>query len=167
MINGCGIASSLAVSWLLAACANAQTETEQETRQKPEVDVATGELSVHSTPTVIGEVEAAAKKSDGEISLGPGMQRLVDLAKKDLSIKLGVEPAELEVVQAGYVSWRDSSIGCPQPGYQYLQVITNGSRIMLSASKQVYYYHSGGNRPPFLCKNPSASEPAPYAPGEI
>ncbi len=167
MTDKIGIVASLTASWLLVACANAQTGTEQEMKQDQKNAAADSGLSVHSEPTVIGELGAAAEKGSSEVSPGPGLQRLVDLATKDLSAKLGVEPAGIEVMQAEYVSWRDSAIGCPQPGYQYLQVITNGSRIVLSANKQVYHYHSGGNRPPSLCKKPSATAPLPYAPGEI
>ena len=164
MTDKLGIVASLTTSWLLAACA--LTGTEQEVKQEQEDAAAASGLIVRSTPTVIGELGAATRKGGGELSLGPGMQRLVDLATKDLSMKLGVEPTGIEVMQAEYVSWRDSSVGCPQPGYQYLQVITNGSRIVLSFNKQVYHYHSGGNRPPSLCKKPSATAPLPYSPGE-
>jgi hypothetical protein len=151
----------------LVACANEQTATEQESQPKQESDAAVvSEFRVLSVPTIAGEVEAEAKAADGEISLGPGLRRLVDLAKEDLGTRLGLEQAEIEIVQAEYVTWRDSSIGCPQPGYQYTQVLTNGSDIRLSANKQVYHYHSGGKRPPTLCENPSAIEPLPYAPGE-
>lgn len=158
---------SLAVGCLLAACGNEQAASEQESQRKQESDAAvTSEFRVLSVPTIAGEVEAEAKAAGGEISLGPGLQRLVDLAKQDLGARLGLEQAEIEIVQAEYVTWRDSSVGCPQPGYQYTQVLTNGSLIRLGANKQVYHYHSGRNRPPTLCENPSATEPLPYAPGE-
>lgn len=167
MTNSYRTVSSLAVGCLLAACANGQTAIEQELQHNQESDAAmASELRVLSVPTIAGEVEAEARAAGGEISLGPGLQRLVDLAKQDLGTRLGLEQAEIEIVQAEYVTWRDSSVGCPQPGYQYTQVLTNGADIRLGANKQVYHYHSGGNRPPTLCKNPSATEPLPYAPGE-
>ena len=73
---------------------------------------------------------------------------------------------DIDIVDAAYVTWRDSSIGCPRPGMQYMQVLTNGSRILLRANAVLYYYHSGGSRAPFLCAKPSPNEPLPYAPGE-
>ena len=97
---------------------------------------------------------------------GPGLQRLVDIAKTDLGAKLGVGADDIDLVEAAYVTWRDSSIGCPRPDMQYMQVLTNGARIVLRANGVLYHYHSGGSRAPFLCARPSPQGPLPYAPGE-
>lgn len=157
----------LTFACLLAAGANAQDASGQDTKQTQKADsTAASDLQVDSVPTVKGEPAAESKKAEHKISLGPGLQRLADLATQDLGSILGLEQEAIEVVQADYVTWRDSSIGCPQPGYQYMQVLTNGSRIRLRAGNQVYQYHSGSNRPPFLCKKPSKTEPLPYAAGE-
>ena len=94
------------------------------------------------------------------------MQRLVDMATKSLATKLGIEEADIAVAQAEYVTWRDSSIGCPQPDMQYMQVITNGSRIVLKANGAVYNYHSGASVPPSYCPKPATQKPLPYEHGE-
>lgn len=99
-------------------------------------------------------------------TLGPGLQRLVDLAIKDLTTSLKVEDDAVEVVEAQFVTWRDSSAGCPKPGMQYLQVLTNGARIELRVNGTMYHYHSGGSRPPFHCARPSPTKPLPYSHGE-
>ena len=97
---------------------------------------------------------------------GPGLQRLVDIAKTDLGVKLDVGADDIDLVEAAYVTWRDSSIGCPRPDMQYMQVLTNGARIVLRANGVLYHYHSGGSRAPFLCARPSPEGPLPHAPGE-
>jgi len=157
----------LAAGCLLAACVNEQDGTEQD-RQHVEESVSTdaSDLKVVSVPKASSEPAAASKAVEGKVSLGPGLQRLADLSMQDLGSTMGVGQEEIEVVQADYVTWPDSSMGCPQPGYQYMQVLTNGSRIRLRANNRVYQYHSGGNRQPFLCENPSTTEPPLYAPGE-
>ena len=99
-------------------------------------------------------------------ALGPGLQRLVDLAIMDLATSLNVESDAVEVVEAQFVTWRDSSAGCPKPGMQYLQVLTNGARIVLQVNGTIYHYHSGGSRPPFHCAKPSPTKPLPYSHGE-
>ena len=99
-------------------------------------------------------------------SLGPGLQRLADLAVMDLATSLNVDEETIELVEAQYVTWRDSSAGCPKPGMQYLQVLTNGARIVLRVDGTIYHYHSGGNRPPTYCAKPSSIEPLPYSHGE-
>lgn len=100
------------------------------------------------------------------LELGPGLQRLAEMAKSDLVTKLGVDRQGIQVVEAEYVTWRDSSIGCPRTDMQYMQVLTNGARLLLRANGVLYHYHSGGNRAPFLCTTPAPNGPLPYAPGE-
>jgi hypothetical protein len=85
-------------------------------------------------------------------SYDPAMQPLVDIALQDLSERLGIPTDQIEVLEAEGVVWGDTSMGCPQPGMQYLQVPQDGALIRLSARGQVYNYHSGGNRLPFLCE---------------
>jgi hypothetical protein len=109
---------------------------------------------------------SAGVSGDRSSTLGPGIQRLVDLAVTDLATNLGVEEDAIEVVEAQYVTWRDSSTGCPKSGMQYLQVLTNGARIVLRKDETNYHYHSGGSRAPFHCADPSPTEPLPYRHGE-
>lgn len=100
-------------------------------------------------------------KPGAGVSADPAMTRLVDLAKKDLAANLSINAEEIETVQARFVTWRDSSAGCPQPGTQYLQVLTSGVLIVLKNANTSYQYHGTGERPPFLCKNPSPISPQP------
>lgn len=86
---------------------------------------------------------------------GSGMQdNLVKAAKADLAERLGIEQEEIEVVSVEEVTWRDGSIGCPEPGMAYTQALVNGTRILLEAEGQTYHYHSGRGAAPFLCENP-------------
>lgn len=75
-------------------------------------------------------------------------------AVRDLSARLGVPPEQVTVVRVEEVTWRDSSLGCPQPGMVYLQVLTPGTRIELSAEGRTYVYHAGDRRAAFLCERP-------------
>lgn len=108
----------------------------------------------------------ATNQSARSVTLGPGLQRLADIAISDLAARLQVATGEIDVVEAAYVTWRDSSAGCPRPGMQYMHVLTNGARLVLRANDVLYHYHSGGDRPPFYCASPSPEGPAPYEPGE-
>ena len=141
-------ATMVAAFLVTAGCANAADQEKKE-------------LTLESVPSVASDLS-----STPAISVGTGMQRLVDIATADLAAKLGIEKTDIQVAEAGYVTWRDSSIGCPQPDMQYLQVITNGSRIVLKASGAVYNYHSGGSVPPSYCPKPATQKPLPYEHGE-
>ena len=141
-------ATMVAVILVAAGCANAADQEKKE-------------LTVKSVPSVAADLGSAPA-----VSVGPGIKRLVDIATADLAAKLGIEKTDIQVAEAGYVTWRDSSIGCPQPDMQYMQVLTNGSRIVLKANNSVYHYHSGGNQPPSHCAKPATQKPLPYKHGE-
>jgi hypothetical protein len=72
----------------------------------------------------------------------------------DLAAREGVEPAAITTVSVEEVTWRDSALGCPEPGMNYLQVLTDGVRIVLELDGVRYEYHGGGSRPVFYCANP-------------
>lgn len=123
-------------------------------------------LDLDTVPVAAGEVSVETK-SDPTISPDPEIQRLVERAKADLATNLSIDNQVIETLQAEFVTWRDSSAGCPEPGMQYLQVLTSGARIVLKYNDARYYYHSSGDRPPTLCKNPSPNGPLPHEDGEI
>jgi hypothetical protein len=74
--------------------------------------------------------------------LAPEAQALVDKAIKDLSDRLDTQRDEIVFQSVEAVQWRDSSLGCPRPGMNYLQVITPGYLIRLEAGGEIYEYHT-------------------------
>jgi hypothetical protein len=99
-------------------------------------------------------------------SYDPAMEPLVQIARQDLAVRLGIAIDEIEVLEAEGVVWGDTSMGCPHPDMGYLQIPQDGARIRLSAGGQVYNYHSGGNRLPFLCDQPEVGGKSTPALGE-
>jgi hypothetical protein len=57
---------------------------------------------------------------------------------------LGISNEEIEVVEVEEVEWPDTSLGCPEPGMVYAQVIVPGWRVVMRVGGKVYEYHSGG-----------------------
>lgn len=102
----------------------------------------------------------------GETQMSPslpadaGLQNLIDKTIADLANRLSISAAQVTLLEATAVVWPDSSLGCPQPGMMYLQVPEDGLLIRLQAGDQVYEYHSGGIREPFLCEK-SGKDPNP------
>lgn len=116
-------------------------------------------LTSTPTPTVrLTDTPAAIVQNDspGEevnvVPTDPALQPLVQQAKEDLAGRLKVPVEEIELVSIEVVVWSDTSLGCPQPGKVYLQVLQDGSWIQLIYDGQVYSYHSGGMRDLFLCE---------------
>jgi len=70
----------------------------------------------------------------------------IERAREDLAQRLGVSVEEIEVQAVEAVEWPDASLGCPQPGMMYAQVITPGYRILLQVGGKTYEYHSDRKR---------------------
>ncbi len=79
----------------------------------------------------------------------------VALAMTDLVNRTGADATAINVVSIEEVTWRDGSLGCPIPGMRYTQALVNGERIILEVAGTRYHYHSGGDRDPFYCAEPS------------
>jgi hypothetical protein len=94
-------------------------------------------------------------KPTDEDALDAKMKAMVEESKKDLSERLNVSAEEIVLVSAEAVEWRDSSLGCPKPGMNYLMVVTPGYLFKLQAKGQTHQYHAGADSP-FYCKNPQA-----------
>ena len=67
---------------------------------------------------------------------------LVELAKTDLANRTGIDKEQIAMVSVKAVDWPDTSLGCPEPGMFYAQVITPGYRIVLSHDGERYEYHT-------------------------
>ena len=113
------------------------------------------------TPTVELEEEPVMSTPSPEPTPPSGSGPLVEQARQDLAQRLDIAPAEIEVVSMESVVWPDSSLGCPQPGMAYTQVLRDGYRIQLRAGGKIYFYHGGGSRGPFLCENPAKPASSP------
>jgi hypothetical protein len=99
------------------------------------------------------------------IPAGAGLQNLIDKAIADLAQWLSIPATQIKVVEATLVVWPDSSLGCPQPGMAYAQVLTPGYLILLEADGKLYEYHANRDTYVIFCENPSP--PVPGTPADI
>ena len=79
-------------------------------------------------------------------SIVPEYSPVVDLAKKDLSERLKIPVGDIKLAKQEAVDWPDASIGFPEKGMMYAQVITPGFRIILNVQDKLYEYHSDYKR---------------------
>ena len=88
----------------------------------------------------------------------PAPSRLADAdasvraAINDLAARLKITPENVQVVSVETMDWPDTSLGCPQPGMFYAQVITLGYRIVLSAEGNQVQYHADKKGRVVTCK---------------
>lgn len=112
---------------------------------------------LRSPPPVTAAIPTEPLYSAGDIE--PGLQPLIDQAAADLAQLLGVGATDITTHAAVLVAWPDASLGCPQPGMGYPQVMTDGSIIELEHDGVIYRYHAGGPRGPFQCATPLTAPP--------
>ena len=133
--------------------------TEEEPAPDPGDQTVPSLSTVTTAPKTTPTTAAAAPAPEGTVPSSVANSDFVGKAKADLATRLNIDPDAIAVVSVQEVDWPDRSIGCPQPDMAYAQVVTNGSRIILSHNGTAYYYHSAGIGDPFYCANPS--DPVP------
>ncbi len=78
----------------------------------------------------------------------PAQGNLADMARKavesDMQRKYNLSASDLQFITTDPTEWSDSSLGCPQPGMSYMQVLTPGFQILvLDKIRNVRYeYHT-------------------------
>ena len=85
----------------------------------------------------------------------------VQAALADASRRTGLAVDALQVKSAAAVTWRDGSLGCPQPDRVYTQALVPGYRVRIGAAGQVLDYHAGRRGAITLCPAERAVEPLP------
>jgi hypothetical protein len=69
-------------------------------------------------------------------------QRMAELARDALAQELSVPADEIAVVSIEDVDWPDTSLGVPEPGMAYLDVVVPGFRVVLQHDAAQYEYHT-------------------------
>jgi hypothetical protein len=75
-----------------------------------------------------------------------GKDAAVALARKTLAARLQVSVDALQLDKAEAVNWPDTSLGCPEKGMMYAQVITPGYRVVLKHAGKPHAVHVSGTR---------------------
>jgi hypothetical protein len=82
----------------------------------------------------------------------PGSEEALAAAIVHLIDQTGVSDSDIRLVSMEAIEWSDASLGCPQEGFMYAQVITPGYLIILEAQGQSYEYHSDQAANVVLCE---------------
>ena len=131
--------------------------------------LATGESPVPGTPTAEPSPTTSVPTPSAEpiVDLVPlEAQEVVGLARADLAQRLEVDREAIEVISVEAVEWPDASLGCPEPGQMYAQVVTPGFRLVLEARRERYEYHTDREQTVVLCEE-EAMMGTPTAPSPI
>jgi hypothetical protein len=143
---------------ILSGCGSAppgQSEPVAAEAQAVELATPTAAPTVTPTPTstslpteIIEEPVSPVEPAQGDAmpdtlpNLPPGSESAVKAAIEDLSSLQNIAAAEISVQSVEATDWSDSSLGCPQEGFMYAQVITPGYLILLEAGGETHEYHT-------------------------
>lgn len=123
-----------------------------------DVPLATAKTAKTSPGAVDAEYGGDPMSSDRTVfeegDIDVGLTPFIDDAVADLADRLDIDIDEIEPVTGVLVVWSDSSLGCPEPGMVYAQVVGDGSVIELRVDDRYYRYHTGGAAELFLCEQP-------------
>ncbi len=113
------------------------------------------------TPTsgmVPGTVEAPTLPAAPSVDL----TQLRPLVVQSLAAHLNVAADQVHVESIEEQEWPSAALGCPEPGFQYAQVVTPGALVKLSVNGQAYAVHTDAQDTLVLCNpdKPVLLEPA-------
>ncbi len=109
---------------------------------------ACGPASASPTPTPAPTSAAAAtltpfpRSTLSDVTPGADSQPAVDAALVDAASHLGVPRDQLRLESVQPQQWPDSSLGCPQPGEMYSQIVTPGFLIVITSGASRLEYHT-------------------------
>ena len=109
--------------------------------QSGETDLERRQRIRGTTPRHLPEPAPRAAESQGEPAEVPSELRQSVIA--DAASRSGVDSSAVTVKSAEAVTWPDGSLGCPQPGVMYTQMIVPGYRVVLLANGKEYDYRAG------------------------
>lgn len=103
------------------------------------VPIQVGEQEETRKPTTERDLDAALEAC-GEAD---NRSQLVEQARENLAERTGTPPEEITVAAVQPTEFEDASLGVPEQGKSYAQVIVPGYIIQLQAGGQTYRYHGG------------------------
>jgi len=104
---------------------------------------------------------AAAMTAQAETMKASGLDAMVHAARADAARRIALAADSFELVGAERVTWRDGSLGCPQPGMSYTMALVPGYRIRLRGAGQLLDYHASVRGALLLCPADRSVEPLP------
>jgi hypothetical protein len=78
----------------------------------------------------------------GDLTFGPQLVA----ARRDLAARLGVTERDIQFVAAESKVFPDASLGCPEPGMQYVQAQVPGWVLSFRRGERVFTYHADDER---------------------
>ena len=102
-------------------------------------------------PTGNGSSTEGVDMSTPSINSDPKAERMIQLARESLAKQFYISEDEIRLATVKSVLWPDASLGCPEPGVIYAQVVTPGFQILFKANGKSFTYHTDETEQVVLC----------------
>jgi hypothetical protein len=83
----------------------------------------------------------------------------VALARRTVSTRLSIPPERIDTLGVSPAEWRDSSLGCPEPGTAYTPALSSGYAVTLRANDREHVVHVAGGRAVICSTRPDPKQP--------
>lgn len=83
------------------------------------------------------------------------LEQVAIRARTELAGELETAEGNLKLVSAQPITWRDASVGCPEPGQGYAQVLTEGYLVVFEYNDEQYEVHQAVDADPIVCFEPA------------
>lgn len=94
-----------------------------------------------------------AQKAPAAVNVPAEAEAAVQAARQQAASRLNVDAGRLTLMRVESRQWRDSSLGCPQPGQMYAQVITPGYLVVIAGpNQQQLAFHTDTRGRAVLCE---------------
>ena len=177
---GCGVATDTVTDEEPAAESGAALTAVTPTSEAPSAtsDLADIELDTNQPEPDTPEIEQLPITEPEEVDLGqitpkpvegetpviqppPSMPQAIDdeladliqRTRADLSGHLNIAESEVQLLEWRNGTWRDGSMGCPQPGMMYTMSLIPGYQLIFEAQGEKYYYHTRKANDFILCES--------------
>jgi hypothetical protein len=97
-----------------------------------------------------GMVDSSTKEENNRVK-GEVPQPILEAILKEVAALARVGPDQVAIVRAESVVWSDGSLGCPEPGMMYTQMLVNGYWVVIEAAGKTYDYRVGSGGSFRLC----------------
>ncbi len=109
----------------------------------------------------LGQAAGGPPPAVQKIAVTNAPAEMIKAALEDAANRSTTAPADIKVISEEAVTWRDGSLGCPQPGMMYTQALVAGYRIVLQAGEQTLNYHAMSRGKPVFCPAGRVVPPVP------
>lgn len=154
---------AVATAVIMPTVTASQEEIETETPQPVPTEEITDEEK-NMTPTSETLTLKVLENTESARPSSANAQKAIQLAQKSLAKQLDMAIEDITFLNYQPQTWPDGSMGCRQGGKMYAPVEISGYIIRLQVEGNVYAFHGGMDRRPFLCQSKALKDTKP---GEI